>query len=152
MATQSKSMNVDLNSVLGGAASQFRGLNSREPGQWPLLPKLLAWTGVGVAAVVIGWFALLSSAHDELEAERNKERNTLRRAKKDMDNLEGSIEKLKAQATELEASMSQKSNGGWSVLAELTEKLQKVNEQIEEKEIQWMELAEQLEEASEVEA
>ena len=73
MATQSKSMNVDLNSVLGGAASQFRGLNSREPGQWPLLPKLLAWTGVGVAAVVIGWFALLSSAHDELEAERNKE-------------------------------------------------------------------------------
>jgi ABC transport system ATP-binding/permease protein len=91
-------------------------------------------------------------SYKEVKAERNKERNMLRRAKKDMDNLEGAIEKLKVQATELEASMSQKSNEGWSVLAELTEKLQKVNEQIEEKEMQWMELAEQLEEASEVEA
>ena len=73
MATQAKSMNVDLNSVLGGAASQFRGLSGREPGQWPILPKLLAWTAVVIAVVVIGWFALLSGAHDELDAERNKE-------------------------------------------------------------------------------
>ena len=73
MATQAKSMNVDLNSVFGGAASQFRGLNGREPGQWPVLPKLLAWAGVCAAAVAIGWFALLSGAHDELDAERNKE-------------------------------------------------------------------------------
>jgi type IV pilus assembly protein PilO len=64
---------MDLNSVFGGAASQFRGLNSREPGQWPMLPKLLAWTAVAVAVVLIGWFALLSGAHDELDAERNKE-------------------------------------------------------------------------------
>jgi type IV pilus assembly protein PilO len=73
MATQAKSMNVDLNSVLGGAASQFRGLNSREPGQWPVLPKLLAWLAVTIAVVAIGWFALLSGAHEELDAERNKE-------------------------------------------------------------------------------
>lgn len=73
MATQAKSTNMDLNSVFGGAASQFRGLNSREPGQWPMLPKLLAWTAVAVAVVLIGWFALLSGAHDELDAERNKE-------------------------------------------------------------------------------
>ena len=73
MATQAKSMNVDLNSVLGGAASQFRSLNGREPGQWPILPKLLAWTAVGIAVVAIGWVALLSGAHDELDAERNKE-------------------------------------------------------------------------------
>ena len=73
MATQAKSMNVDLNSVLGGAASQFRGLNAREPGQWPMLPKLLAWLGITIAVVAIGWFALLSGAHEELDAERNKE-------------------------------------------------------------------------------
>ena len=73
MATQAKSMNVDLNSVLGGAASQFRNLSGREPGQWPMLPKLLAWTAVAIAVVVIGWFAVLSGAHDELDAERNKE-------------------------------------------------------------------------------
>jgi type IV pilus assembly protein PilO len=73
MATHSKSMNLDLNSVLGGAASQFRGLNGKEPGQWPMLPKVMAWAAVAVAAVLIGWFALLSGAHDELDAERNKE-------------------------------------------------------------------------------
>ncbi len=73
MATQAKSMNVDLNSVFGGAASQFRGLNGREPGQWPMLPKLLAWLAVAVAVVLLGWFALLSGAHEELDAERNKE-------------------------------------------------------------------------------
>ena len=73
MATQAKSMNVDLNSVFGGAASQFRGLNSREPGQWPLLPKLLAWTALGAAVVVLGWFAVLQGAHEELDGERAKE-------------------------------------------------------------------------------
>ena len=73
MATQSKSMNADLSSVFGDAASQFRGLNSREPGQWPILPKLLAWTAVGVAVVLLGWFSLLSRAHEELDAERAKE-------------------------------------------------------------------------------
>ena len=39
MATNAKSVNVDLNSVFEGAASQFRGLNPNEPGQWPMLPK-----------------------------------------------------------------------------------------------------------------
>jgi type IV pilus assembly protein PilO len=73
MATASKSMNVDMNSVLSGAASQFRGLSGREPGQWPVLPKLLAWSAVAIAVVLVGWFALLSGAHDELDAERNKE-------------------------------------------------------------------------------
>src|SRR6185312_14490165 len=73
MATQAKSVNVDLNSVFEGAASQFRGLNPNEPGQWPLLPKVLAWLGVSLIVVVIGWFLVLSDAHDELDAERAKE-------------------------------------------------------------------------------
>ena len=73
MATKSRAVNVDLNSVFEGAASQFRGLNPNEPGQWPLLPKALTWTAVAVAMVVVGWFLLLSTAHDELDAEHNKE-------------------------------------------------------------------------------
>jgi type IV pilus assembly protein PilO len=73
MATSTKSMNVDLNSLAGDLASQFRGLNANEPGQWPILPKAAAWLFVGVAVVVAGWVALLSSAHDVLEAERGKE-------------------------------------------------------------------------------
>jgi type IV pilus assembly protein PilO len=73
MATKSKAINVDLNSVLGGAVSQFKGLNTSEPGQWPALPKVVAWLFVMGAMLVAGWVLLLSGAHDELTAERNKE-------------------------------------------------------------------------------
>lgn len=73
MATQAKSINVDLNSVFGAAASQFRGLNPNEPGQWPMLPKFAAWVALGILMVVVGWFLLLSGAADELQAERDKE-------------------------------------------------------------------------------
>lgn len=73
MATQGKSLNVDLNSVFGAAASQFRGLNPNEPGQWPMLPKFAAWIALAIFMVVAGWFVLLQGVSDELEAERNKE-------------------------------------------------------------------------------
>jgi type IV pilus assembly protein PilO len=73
MATKSKTANVDLNSVFEGAASQFRGLNPNEPGQWPLLPKTLTFAAVALAMVVAGWFVVLSTAHDELDGERNRE-------------------------------------------------------------------------------
>lgn len=68
-----RGMNVDLNSVFEGAASQFRGLNPNEPGQWPWLPKVMTWAAVTAVMVVLGWFLLLTDAHDELDAERNKE-------------------------------------------------------------------------------
>lgn len=67
------SLNVDLNSVFEGAAAQFRGLNPNEPGQWPPLPKVMTWVMLAVGVVVVGWFLLLSTANDELEAERGKE-------------------------------------------------------------------------------
>ena len=75
MATKMKTAHVDLNSVFEGAASQFRGLNPNEPGQWPMLPKALTFVAVALVVVVAGWFApgVLSSAHDELDTERNKE-------------------------------------------------------------------------------
>jgi type IV pilus assembly protein PilO len=72
MATK-KAINVDLNSVFEGAASQFRSLNPNEPGQWPMLPKVVTWVFVAIIMVVLGWFLLLSSAHDELDTERAKE-------------------------------------------------------------------------------
>jgi type IV pilus assembly protein PilO len=73
MATQAKSANIDLNSVFGAAASQFRGLNPNEPGQWPLLPKFASWVLLAILVVVAGWVLLLSTANDQLEAERAKE-------------------------------------------------------------------------------
>lgn len=73
MATQAKSINVDLNSVFGAAASQFRGLNPNEPGQWPVLPKLMTWLALAVAMIVAGWFFLLAGADEQLQVERDKE-------------------------------------------------------------------------------
>ena len=73
MATKAKSVNVDLNSVFGAAASQFRGLNPNEPGQWPMLPKLATWLALAVMVVVVGWFLLLSGVDDQLQVERDKE-------------------------------------------------------------------------------
>lgn len=73
MATKAKSVNVDLNSVFGAAASQFRGLNPNEPGQWPMLPKLATWLVLAIMVVVVGWFLLLTGVDDQLQAERDKE-------------------------------------------------------------------------------
>lgn len=86
-------------------------------------------------------------AYKEDRAKRNEHRNNLRRAKKDMDNLEKSIDKLKEKATALEKDIEGNQDEGWSVLAELSAKLEAVNGEIDEKEIRWMELAEELEEA-----
>ena len=69
----SRSFNMDLNSVFEGAASQFRGLNPKEPGQWPIMPKLAMWLALAFMLVVLGWVFILSETHDALDAERAKE-------------------------------------------------------------------------------
>jgi type IV pilus assembly protein PilO len=73
MATKSKKFSVDLSTLSEQAASQFRGLNMNEPGQWPVLPKLTAFAAVVAAVVVLGWFVVVSDQADELESERNRE-------------------------------------------------------------------------------
>lgn len=73
MATQKNPVNLNVASAFENAAAQFRGLNANEPGQWPLLPKLASWFLLGAAVLTAGWFLLLSSAHDELDAVRAKE-------------------------------------------------------------------------------
>ncbi len=72
MATN-KNANVDVNSVFLDLSGQFRGLNMNEPGQWPWLPKLAAFAALATGLVIVGWFVLLSSTADELEAERARE-------------------------------------------------------------------------------
>lgn len=71
MAT--RNMNFDLTTVFQDAVGQFRGLNPNEPGQWPWLPKLAAFVGIVLLVLIGGWFGLLSSTSDELQAERDRE-------------------------------------------------------------------------------
>lgn len=63
----------DLSELLEDAKYQFQGLNPKEPGQWPLLPKLTCWAVVMILAVVVGWFIVLSEAVGQLQAEQNRE-------------------------------------------------------------------------------
>ncbi|MEO8654078.1 MAG: type 4a pilus biogenesis protein PilO [Ramlibacter sp.] len=69
-ATQSKVNVAELQRAMLG---QFRGLNPKEPGSWPLLPRLALFLSIAVAIVVVLWFVWLSGSNDELEAERKKE-------------------------------------------------------------------------------
>ena len=64
---------MDLNTAFDRAQQQFKGLNPQEPGQWPMLPKVLSWLATGLLALGLGWVVLVSSAADELEAARNVE-------------------------------------------------------------------------------
>jgi type IV pilus assembly protein PilO len=70
---KASTLNFDVTNFVDNAASQFRGLNPNEPGQWPPLPKIATWVAAGAAVVVAGWFLLLSGASDELDALRQKE-------------------------------------------------------------------------------
>jgi type IV pilus assembly protein PilO len=71
--SKTRPMSLDLNSAFENAASQFRGLNPNQPGQWPLLPKLATWLALAAVMVVLGWFLVLSASHEALEGERGKE-------------------------------------------------------------------------------
>jgi len=73
MNAKSSSKSVDVGAWFAQVASQFRGLNPKEPGQWPILPKAVSWLAMAAAVVVAAWFALLSGATDELDAERERE-------------------------------------------------------------------------------
>jgi type IV pilus assembly protein PilO len=53
--------------------AQFRNLNGRHPGQWPLVPRALCGVGVLVAVLFLGWFFYWSAQLDELDAGQQKE-------------------------------------------------------------------------------
>ena len=64
---------AELNQIGKKVADQFRGLNGRHPGQWPIVPRLMC--GVGVFAVVLlaGWFLYWSGQLDELDTGTQEE-------------------------------------------------------------------------------
>ena len=52
---------------------QFRGLDPRDPAAWPPLPRLALFIGLAAALVAVLWFALISDAILELDAQRQQE-------------------------------------------------------------------------------
>lgn len=73
MVNTTRPVSLDVGTAITRAQSQFAGLNPKEPGQWPLLPKAMAWLAAGLLALGLGWVLLVSAADEALQAERNLE-------------------------------------------------------------------------------
>lgn len=82
---------------------------------------------------------------------RMQKRNDLKKGKREMQKIEKDIEKLKKQASALEKQIEDSADEGWTYLAELTEKMNGMNEEVDEKEMRWLELAEMIESVEESE-
>lgn len=61
-------MNIDLKQLGADVAAQFQGLQGRQPGQWPLAPRLLCAAGVMAVVLVLGYFLYWSSQFDEQDS------------------------------------------------------------------------------------
>ncbi|RTL32996.1 MAG: pilus assembly protein PilO [Burkholderiales bacterium] len=70
MATSTK---IDLNAWFAELQAQFQGLNPKEPGQWPLLPKIASGVFVMLAVIGAGYAFLLSDVESALDAEKARE-------------------------------------------------------------------------------
>jgi type IV pilus assembly protein PilO len=57
---------ADLKKIGESIAAQFRSLNGRHPGQWPIIPRLLCGFGTLVAVIVVGWFLYLDGQQTDL--------------------------------------------------------------------------------------
>lgn len=93
---------ADLKQIRDTVAAQFRGLNGRDPGQWPVIPRMLCAFGALVGVIVVAWFLYLSGQQDELEAGEQQEvklREDFKNKTRQAINLE-SLRKQKEQVNE----------------------------------------------------
>lgn len=98
---------ADLKKLSDSFAAQFRGLNGRHPGQWPLVPRLLCGVGVLVAVMGLGWFLYWSDQLDQLDLGRQEEvklRDAYKSKVQQAINLDG-LRKQKEQVSEYVATL-----------------------------------------------
>jgi type IV pilus assembly protein PilO len=88
---------------MAGVLDQFKNLNTRDPGTWPPLPKLLLLVGILVGVLVIAYFLDWQSQLEELEAGRRQE-GTLKQAYVDKKRQAVNLDVLRAQLREIETS------------------------------------------------
>jgi len=103
---KASSFNMDIAGSLEKATSQFRGLNTNEPGQWPPLPKFAAYALAALAVVAVGWFLIVSDATDALEAERAREQ-PLRAEYRDKLRQAVNLDELRKQKLQVEEYVTQ---------------------------------------------
>lgn len=119
---------MDLKNIGDSLNAQFRGLNGRHPGQWPVIPRFLCGLGAMAGVVVLGWFGYLSGQQDELdrgyqeeqqlrEAYRSKVRQAvnlvaLRKQKEQVNEYVATLEKQLPSKAEMDALLSDINQAG----------------------------------------
>jgi type IV pilus assembly protein PilO len=66
-------MNLKNSINLSALSRQFRGLNTQDPGSWPLLPRIAALLALFAVIVLAGWYFYWMSQIETLEAGRAEE-------------------------------------------------------------------------------
>lgn len=64
---------ADLKNLSDSLAAQFRGLNGRHPGLWPIAPRALCGVGAIFGVLVVGWFLYLEGQKEELNQGEQQE-------------------------------------------------------------------------------
>lgn len=64
---------IDFAALQEKLASQFRGLDPKDPSMWPAVPRYCAFAAMAIVVVVALWFAVLTNSEAELETERATE-------------------------------------------------------------------------------
>ena len=88
---------------MASVLDQFKNLNTRDPGSWPALPKLLLLVGILVGVLVIAYFIDWQGQLEELEAGRRQE-ESLKQAYVDKKRQAVNLDVLRAQLREIETS------------------------------------------------
>ena len=88
---------------MAGVVDQFRNLNTRDPGSWPPLPKLLLLVAILVGVLVAAYFLDWQGQIDELEAGRQQEAK-LKQEYVDKKHQAVNLDLLRAQLREIETS------------------------------------------------
>jgi type IV pilus assembly protein PilO len=105
---------ADMKNIGSVLSAQFRGLNGRHPGQWPLVPRMLCGLGTALGVVVLGWFLYLNGQQEEItlgeqqeEKLRSEYQNKVRQAI-NLDNLRKQKEQVGEYVATLEKQLPSK--------------------------------------------
>ena len=90
---------VDLSKLdLQGVLNDFRNLNPKDVGVWPLAPRIASLVGLFALILVLGWFLVCSEGIDTLELKQQEEtrlRDDFLSKKKQAVNLDLYVQRLK---------------------------------------------------------
>jgi type IV pilus assembly protein PilO len=88
---------------MAGVVDQFRNLNTRDPGSWPALPKLMLLVAILAAVLAVAYFIDWQSQLEELDAGRAQEAK-LKQEYVDKKRQAVNLDLLRAQLQEIETS------------------------------------------------